>query len=64
MKSINSEQPKQSQWCYVKAHDIVSEFTDLVYCYVCPEYEAIFWQIDRASGDEYLPIVTHWECVD
>ena len=51
--------PTESIRVTVIANDIVSEWEEDIFAYVCPEYGNVIWE--TLDGEDYVPIVMRWK---
>ena len=55
---VKDELPKSSGHVLVMVNDIVSQWQEVLNCYICPEYKNVIWEY--IDGEDYPCIVTHW----
>lgn len=56
--SVDERLPKKSGLYQVKCNDIVNEWEEGAYAYICPEYDNVIWEDEE--GEDFVPIVTEW----
>ena len=52
---VKDYKPQSSEYVWVWAHDIVSNYVIKAHAYVCPEYGNIIWEEPETSED--MPII-------